>query len=112
MGNVGPAFLASEVGDLGASGNALDLGQGKSSGAGHQSIDGELPIGERFALVALVVWGGKRGAIDEGGGGDLVAGEFAGQGVAGQQALGGVGERFADALDAAAVGRKEAILVG
>ena len=82
VGDVGPAFLASEVGDLGAGGKAPELGQGKRSGAGDQPIDGELPIGERFALVALVVWGGKRGAIDEGRGGDLVAREFAGQGVA------------------------------
>ncbi len=62
--------------------------------------------------MALEGLAGRGGFVAEGPLGNHAAGKFAGQRVRGEKPLGGVGQRFAGAIDSTAIGRDEPIAAG
>jgi hypothetical protein len=114
FGDVGPAFLAVELGDVGGGGELFEIGEGEGEGAGDEAVDEEAPIGEAGGVEALeggVGEGVAGGVVGVGRGGDEVAGELAGGGM-GEELVGGVGEGVAEVEDAALVRGDEAIDAG
>src|SRR5215469_600287 len=111
FGDVRPALLARNFGDLAAGGEAFELRERKGRWAVDEAINGEAPLGEIAGLEALER-GIQRGLdlVCEGGIRDLARRKFAGERVASDEAMTGIGERFAEAVNAAVVGRDEAIL--
>ena len=108
-----PAFLAGLMGDLAAGREGLDLGQRKRPRPIDHAVDREPPIGKAAGQELLVGLGLRRPAVDRNHLRDLAAVELARhRGELGQEALSGVGEGLAEAVDPAAVRGNEPVAIG
>jgi len=112
LGDIGPTLLANHLGDLVVDGESFEVGEREGGGMGDHAVDGEAPVGKAAGLEALEGVAGRSGGVGEGRLGDHGAGEFAGQRVPGKKPLGSVGEGFAGAIEAAAIGRDESMAPG
>ena len=110
--DVGPAFFAGYLGNLAVYAEAADVGERERCRVGDEAVDGELPIAEAVGLMLLEEVVGRRYGVGEGRFGDHIPRKLAGQRVSGEQALGGVGERLAGAIDTSAVWWDEAVTAG
>ncbi len=79
---------------------------------GNHSVDSEAPVEEAVGLMALEEIVGRRGCVGEGRLRDHAARELAGQGVRGENPLGGVGQCLAGTVDSTVIGRDESITPG
>jgi hypothetical protein len=109
LGDVRPALLARDLGDLAAHGKTLEVRERKRCGVGDKAVDLQPPVGEAVGLQALEEIVRRRGGVREGCFGDHAARELAGEGMLCEEALCGVGEGFAGTVEAAVVGRDKTV---
>src|SRR5208282_2251111 len=108
FGDIRPSLFALDHSDLGARRVAFKLIERKRGGPGDHAVDRKPPLSEPSSLKALELVSRRLDLVGEGRLRNLATREFTSQRVPGQQALRSVGERFAEAVDAAVIGRDEA----
>src|ERR1051325_4736392 len=112
LGDEGPAFLARLMRDLARHREAPDVGQRKRRRARDETIDHEFPLREVPREHPLIVERIRRRPVDRRDLRDPAAIELARErAVRGEQALRGIGQRLARAIEAAMVGWDQAVSI-
>src|SRR2546428_4629064 len=113
FGNEGPTLLTRLMRDLRTGRVALQFRQREGGWASNQAIDCETPVRKAPMQQALVRFVFRRVTIYRGNRRDLAAAEFASRRLVGhQEPLGSIGEGLANAVDAAMIGRDQAVSIG
>src|SRR5262249_9688455 len=109
LGNVRPSFLAHNFCDLAAYRKTLQISQGKRCRTGYHSINDQPPVFKPSSLELFECVTQRRNSVSKRNFRNHAARKLASQRVSSKKPLRGVGQSFARAIDAAAVGRNEPI---